>query len=123
MADCACGCGSKNYLIYSCSGACDTAEISDLSARKLRAEGVGKMYCLAGLGANLPNFIEQAKGADLNIIIDGCPVNCGKKIFEGKGAKTQVFTVTEFGMEKGKSPVTQENIKKVVDGVRKGIGC
>ncbi|OGF46503.1 MAG: hypothetical protein A2452_04385 [Candidatus Firestonebacteria bacterium RIFOXYC2_FULL_39_67] len=123
MTDCSCGGGVKSYLIYSCSGACDTAEISDLAARKLRASGVGKMYCLAGIGANLPNFIEQAKGADLNIVIDGCSVNCGQKIFEGKGAKTKCFTVTDFGMEKGKSPVTPENIKKVVDGVKKRIGC
>ena len=123
MADCNCGCGGKNVLIYSCSGACDTGEISDLAARKLRSEGAGKMFCLAGIGANLPNFITQAKAADLNIVIDGCPVGCGKKIFEGKGAKIQLFTVTAFGMEKGKTPVTPENIKKVVDGVKKGIGC
>jgi len=123
MADCSCGCGTKNFLIYSCSGACDTAEISDLAARKLRSEGVGKMYCLAGIGANLPAFIEQAKSADLNIVIDGCAVGCGKKIFEGKGARTQFFTVTGFGMEKGKTPVTPENIKKTVDGVKQGLGC
>ena len=125
MADCKCGCdcGTKSYLIYACSGACDTGEISDLAARKLRADGVGKMYCLAGLGANLPNFIDQAKSVDLNIVIDGCAVGCGKKIFEGKGAKTKCFAVTDFGMEKGKTPVTPENIKKAVDGVKSGLGC
>ncbi|MFH1824470.1 MAG: putative zinc-binding protein [Candidatus Firestonebacteria bacterium] len=84
MADCSCGCGGKNLLIYSCSGACDTGEILDLTARKIRSEGTGKMYCLAGIGANLQNFIEQAKGADLNIVIDGCSVGCGKKIFADK---------------------------------------
>ncbi|MFH1074184.1 MAG: putative zinc-binding protein [Candidatus Firestonebacteria bacterium] len=123
MANCSCGCGGKNVLIYSCSGACDTAEISDLAARKLRSNGVGKMYCLAGIGANLTNFIEQAKAADLNVVIDGCAVGCGKKIFEGKGAKMKCFAVTDFGMEKGKTPVTPENVQKTVEGVKKGIGC
>lgn len=81
-----CDCGSKSLkLIYACSGVANTGNAADKTARKLAQEGFGKMNCIVGLGADLSGFIESAKSADENIIIDGCPVACGKKIFEKHG--------------------------------------
>ncbi|MBI5723098.1 MAG: putative zinc-binding protein [Planctomycetes bacterium] len=103
MADC---CGSekkKTVLFYGCSGGANVAEISDLAARQLMFDGCGTMFCLAGLGAEIPGMVQIAKDADLNLVIDGCPMDCAKKVFDRIGLKNYVHVrVTDLGIEKKK---------------------
>lgn len=117
MAECACNTGVK--LIYSCSGAADVGEIADRSARLLRKEGFAQGSCIAGVGAGVPGYIQSAKGADVNIAIDGCPVACAKRCLENAGVKPVSFVVTEMGYKKGKTAVTDEVIRAVCDNVKK----
>lgn len=113
MSDsCNCGCGGIK-LIYSCSGAANTGHLADSVARKLMKENKGKMTCLAAIGADLSGFIESAKCADKNIVIDGCPVACGKKIFENKSLPFEHFILTDFGVEKGKTEITSDVIENI----------
>jgi len=113
MSKC-CSCGSAGVmLIYSCSGAANTGFLADSVSRKLMQDGVGKMTCLAAMGAELSGFIESAKCAQKNIVIDGCPVACGKKIFEGLNLSFEHFITTDFGVEKGKTDITKDIIEKV----------
>jgi uncharacterized metal-binding protein len=107
---------TKNVLLYACSGGANVAEMSDRAARQLMREGRGSMFCLAGLGADLPKMVQQAKDADLNLVIDGCPVDCGRKIFERHGLKNvQYVRVTDLGIEKKKGvPVTEADVAKVI---------
>ena len=117
QSSCCCGgTKAKNVLLYACSGGANVAEMSDRAARQLMREGLGSMFCLAGLGADLPNMVQQAKNADLNLVIDGCPVDCGRKIFERHGLKNvQYVRVTDLGIEKKKGvPVTEAEVAKVV---------
>ncbi len=120
MSDCACACGSsgKINLIYACSGAANTELLADQAARGLAEDDTGKMTCLAALGAELSGFIESAKAADRNLVIDGCPVACGKKVFEKLGLPFAHFMTTDFGVEKGKTEITDEVIKRTVDSIR-----
>lgn len=111
MAEC-CG-GGKTKLIFACSGSSDVGEIADKAARVLSKAGFGKMSCLAGLGANLSGFVESAKGADENIVIDGCPIECVKKIFENIGVKSKSFVLTDMGLVKGKTIVNDEIVQSV----------
>jgi uncharacterized metal-binding protein len=114
MNDKQCSCSSAPKLIFSCAGAADVGEIADRAVRKLHKEGVGKLYCLAGIGAGLNNFIEQTKGASKVLVIDGCPVDCAKKLMEKNGIQNfQFIRVTDSGLEKGKSPATDESIEKI----------
>ena len=46
-------CTPASKLIFACSGAADVGKIADLSARKLTEDGVGKMFCLAGVGGRV----------------------------------------------------------------------
>lgn len=116
---CSCSCGNKNTtLIYSCSGAANTGELADKVARKLSAQNIGSMTCLAALGADISGFKVSAMSSDKNIIIDGCPASCGKKIFESKKIPFEHFITTDFGVEKGKTKITDE----IVDNVSKKIG-
>jgi len=108
-------CGSTT-LIFSCSGAADTAEITDRVARSLTKEGVGKMYCLAGIGGKINPILVQTKAADRILAIDGCPLDCAKRTLEEGGFQDfQHFRVTDLGMEKGKSPATAERIALAVN--------
>ncbi|GAB4117787.1 MAG: hypothetical protein Kow00103_14750 [Candidatus Caldatribacteriota bacterium] len=117
-----CCCSTKSRLIYSCSGAANTGEIADQISRKLAKEGYGNMTCLASVGTHISGFVESAKGADENITIDGCSIACAKKILENIGVTPiKSFTVTEMGIEKGKTLVTEEIINEISNKIKKGI--
>ena len=109
-----CACEGGVTLIFPCSGAADVGEISDRAARRMTAQGHGKMFCLAGIGGNISGMIASAKGADRVLVIDGCELDCAKKTIEERGIEDFLhFRVTDLGMEKSKSPAAQERIESV----------
>ena len=111
-----CVCKGGVTLIFPCSGAADVGEISDRAARKLTVMGTGKMFCLAGIGGNISGMIASAKGADRVLAIDGCAVDCARKTLEQRGIEGFLhFRVTDLGMEKSKSPASQERIDVVTE--------
>lgn len=128
MADCACSSPTpvqkKTVFFYSCSGGANVADISDRVARALMKEGKGGMFCLAGLGADIPGMVQTARDADLNLVMDGCPVDCAKKIFERHGLKNvRHLRITDLGIEKAKGvPVTEEQVQKALVAARALIG-
>lgn len=110
-----CACGAAPKLIFACSGAADVGHISDLAARKLTAGGVGKMFCLAGVGGRISGIMATTQAAAAILAIDGCPLDCGRKTLEEAGfQELDHLRLTDLGMEKGKSPVTDERVDKVV---------
>ena len=73
------------------------------------------MNCLAIVGAGIEKSIENFKTKEL-LIIDGCPIDCGKKIMEKNGIATYKYLrVTDLGLTKGKTPPTEENVQKVYE--------
>ncbi len=119
-----CACGDKPKLIFACSGAADVGAIADRAARKLHKDGNGKMYCLAGIGAGLNGFTETTAAAGKVLVIDGCPVDCAKKMMEKAGfSKFDYLRVSDHGFEKGKSPVTDDAIEKISAKGRELLVC
>ncbi len=120
MSECSCGCGKKTVLLYACSGGANVAEIADKAARQLMFDGQGSMFCLAGLGAGIGGMIQQAKDADVNLVIDGCPMECAKKVFEKAGVTNfACLKVTDLGIEKKKGiRATDEQVTAVVAKVK-----
>ena len=60
---CSCSCSeesSPTALVYPCSGAADTGEIADRAARRLDAEEVAWMSCLAGIGGRVSGMMANA---------------------------------------------------------------
>jgi uncharacterized metal-binding protein len=50
------------------------------------------------------------------LVIDGCPVDCGKKIMQAAGiANHSYLRVTDLGLEKGKTPVNDASVQTVYD--------
>lgn len=109
--------------IYACSGAADVGEIADHAARRLTQEGVGKMSCLAGVGGRIPNLLEIARGAQVILAIDGCPLQCARNTLEKAGFTTfQHICLADLGMTKGQTPATAEAVAKVVYEGKKRLG-
>lgn len=120
----ACGCGKvaaeKKVLVFACSGAANVAEIADHVARQLSAEGLGQMFCLAGLGAGIPSMIQTAKDADLNLVIDGCPLDCARLIFQNLGlTNVKAVRVTDHGIHKAKGMnITDDQVQTILTEAR-----
>jgi uncharacterized metal-binding protein len=111
----ACCCGEAPKLIFACSGAADVGNITDLAARQLSAEGVGKMYCLAGIGGRVSGIMATTQCAKNILAIDGCPLDCARKTLEEAGfTQFEHLRLADLGMEKGKTPATAEAVAKVV---------
>jgi len=95
--------------------------VADQTARKLSRDGVGKMFCLAGIGGRVPGIMATTSSASKVLAIDGCPLNCVKLTLEQAGfSGFEHLQLADLGMEKGKTPVIPEMIGKAADaGARK----
>ena len=120
-----CGEKKRTVLIYACSGGANVAEVADKAARELMFDGCGTMFCLAGLGAGIPGMIQTARDADVNLVIDGCPVDCAKKVFEKAGITNFSYVrVTDLGIEKVKGiRCTDEQVETVKVQCRKVLSA
>lgn len=117
-----CACDAARKLIFSCSGAADVGHISDLTARKLTAEGVGKMFCLAGVGGRVSGIVATTEAASAILAIDGCPLDCARKTLEEANfSQFEHVRLSDLGMDKGKTPPTPENVDKVAACGRKRL--
>lgn len=111
---CSCECEAAPKLIFPCSGGSDVGEITDRAARQLTADGVGRMYCLAGVGGRVSGIMASTESAGKILAIDGCPLDCAKNALQQAGFNDfEHLRITELGLQKGQSPVTAENVEKV----------
>ena len=116
-------CFTAPKLIFPCSGASDVGEITDRAARKLTRDGIGRMYCLAGIGGRVENIMESTKAASKILVIDGCSSDCAKNtLLQGGFKEFEHLRLTDIGMEKGKSPVSEEKIEIVLKESGKILG-
>lgn len=117
-------CSGGPTLIFACSGAADVGALSDLAARRMTSEGTGKMYCLAGIGGRVKGIMQTTENAAHILAIDGCPLDCVKLCLEEAGfTEFDQMRVTDLGLEKGRSPATDENIAAVVEAAREKLGA
>lgn len=120
----ACACGAAPKLIFACSGAADVGALADQAARKLTRDGVGKMYCLAGVGGRVPGIMATTQGAAKILAIDGCPMDCVKHTLETAGiSQFAHLSLASAGFQKGSSPASEENIAKVAQAAAPLLAC
>ncbi len=114
----------SNVMILACSGGSNVGQLSNQAAIELTQEGLGKMFCLAGIGGNLSGFVQSAKDIDQMVAIDGCKVGCAKAILEQAGVPLQEYVVvTDSGIEKDKNfSLKAEEIAKVKSAVLDACG-
>jgi uncharacterized metal-binding protein len=121
---CSCGCNSDKHktLVFACSGAYDVGLLSDEIARELETRDKAFMECLSGISAEIPEIIDYAKSAHVNVLIDGCHVNCVKKIFNLKNITNVVhFSVEDFGFKRDNTEITEDVVQSITDIIEKQI--
>lgn len=114
---CACSCstGKGPRLIFSCSGAADVGELADRAGRALNRSGLGKMFCLAGIGGRVSGILKTTETAVSILAIDGCPLDCAKKSLEEAGfKKVHHLRLSDLGFEKGKTVVDEAAVATVI---------
>jgi len=80
-----CLCEPNEILIFSCAGSSNVGQIANQAAIKLAQSGVGRYFCLAGIGGHVSGMIESTRAGKLIVAIDGCPVACATKTLEHAG--------------------------------------
>jgi len=110
----------KTVLLYACSGGANVGEVADRATRTLMAEGLGTMWCLAGVGAGVEPILAKAREADVNLVLDGCDVDCARKVFEQAGVPNVVqIKATDLGVEKVKGVrATDEQVARLAEKAR-----
>ena len=117
------GSAGRKMLLYACGGASNVGGATDRAARELMRDGEAEMFCLAGIAAGVEEMVQAARAADLNVVIDGCPMDCAKKIFERANVSNYVhLRATDMGIVKVKSvPCPDEEVQIVVRTVRSAM--
>ena len=96
-----CLCEQNDILIFSCAGSSNVGQIGNQTAIRLSRDGIGRYFCLAGIGGHVPGMIESTKAGKVLVAIDGCSVSCAKKTLEHAGFNIHEHVqVTELGIEK-----------------------
>lgn len=105
-------------LVFPCSGAADVGGIADLVGRKIAMEGLGRMYCLAGIGGYVEGILETAKQAEAMFAIDGCSVACATESLKHVGFVPKAICLEELGFAKGESPANEANVNAAFERVK-----
>lgn len=121
---CSCGANEPKRIIFPCAGQANVGQLTNLAAVQLTEEGYGSIACVALLATGAENLVANALNADEVVILDGCPMQCAKKLAEARGiAAGQHLVLTGMGIEKGPSKsYSPADIEKVVSACWKGEG-
>jgi len=104
--------------IIACSGASNTGAYSDLVARKLMQSGKAKMLCLARFSVDKKFAVKSKEEVRKVVVLDGCPINCAELTMKQNGIEQFVhINTTDFGIEKGQTPVTEEKVDEIVNHI------
>jgi len=118
-----CLCKANEVVIFPCSGGSNCGQIANQVAVHLTEEGVGTLFCLAGIGAHISGMIESAKSAKRLVAIDGCSVECAKKTLEHAGLTiTDYIDITTEGIAKNKNfKLSQQDVLFIAKRVRQEL--
>ena len=114
-----CLCEQDEILIFSCAGSSNVGQIANQAAIRLTQEGMGRYFCLAGIGGHVSGMIESTKAGKMLVAIDGCPVSCAKKTLEHAGFNIDEYAqVTDLGIEKNHNfNLNPSDVEKVTDHI------
>ncbi|HML35218.1 putative zinc-binding protein [Sporomusa sphaeroides] len=93
-----CTCSATPTLFFACSGGSNVGQLANDACRELTREGVGKLFCLAGIGGHISGIVESAKASSTAVAVDGCGVKCALKALEA--ANVPIAHHTDWGIEK-----------------------
>jgi len=114
---------NKEIMMLACSGASNLGQLANQAVVELTREGIGRMSCLAAVGAHLKSFVQSAQNASHLIAVDGCPVGCARHILEHIGIHAQSYvTLYDLGIEKKMDTnLDQSDLEKVKAAIKESF--
>lgn len=118
-----CECSAQEITLLPCSGGSNCGQIANQVAVQLTEDGIGNIYCLAGIGAHIEGMMESARSSKRLVAIDGCSVACAKNTIEHAGLKvTDWICVTDEDVEKNHQfKLVREEIDLIVQKVKESL--
>lgn len=118
-----CGGGGKTHVILACSGASNVGQMANEIAKRLDSDGTAKFFCMAGVGGHVSGMVASVSAADKALVLDGCPVGCGKRTMEAAGLERYSYVVlTQLGIAKEHSfQWDSAALDKATDTCRKAL--
>ncbi len=108
-------------LVYACAGCSDAGKLAYDLGLALTRRGDAEMSCLAGVAALRPGFLRQLRRRDA-WVIDGCPIECGRGVFEQAGQRmTRHIRLHELGYCKNKIDVDEAKLHALAQRVAGGF--
>jgi len=98
--------------------------LASIEAVKQVEPGKAGIFCLGGLPTQAPTVLTKTKAAKRIITVDGCPLNCSRKIVEQAGFTPTIIInlVTDCGIQKkSSSEFKQEDMIPAVQAIVKAI--
>jgi uncharacterized metal-binding protein len=88
-------------LIFTCAGAAHCGQVANRAALDLTQRGMGQIFCLAAVAAEVPDKVQRSRAAGMRVAIDGCEDHCTRKTLEKAGLPVEVHAeLTAIGIEK-----------------------
>jgi uncharacterized metal-binding protein len=80
--------------------------LAGLEVVKQAGPGKAGIFCLGGLATEAQMVLDKTRAAERIITVDGCPLNCARKIVERAGFTPDriINLVQDCGLEKGPPP-------------------
>jgi uncharacterized metal-binding protein len=94
--------------------------LAGIEAVKQAGPGRAGIFCLGGLPTGAPTVLEKTRAVQRIITVDGCPLNCARKIVEQAGftPTRSVNLVRDCGIVKGPpSAYTEEDMQAAVAAI------
>ncbi|MGC8878258.1 MAG: putative zinc-binding protein [Anaerolineae bacterium] len=82
------------------------------------------IFCLGGLPTKAPTVLKATEGAQHIITVDGCSINCARKLVEAAGftPDRSLTLVTDCGIpKKSLFDFTEEDVQKVVRAILEAL--
>lgn len=123
MSDTCCATES-NVMLLACSGASNVGQLTNQAAVELTREGLGRMFCLAGIGGGLSGFVQSARDAATLVVMDGCELGCARAIFERAEVPLKNYlVVTDLGIDKNHDlALDRQSLETLKMAVRRAAG-
>lgn len=108
-------------LVYACSGCSSAAQTANALAIRLDRHSVAEMSCIAGVGGDIPRFVQEARSGRVIIALDGCPIACARMTLARHGvAPAHHYDLSRFNVkrEKDKDP-DLDVVRRIEKSIRK----
>ncbi|MGQ9676478.1 MAG: putative zinc-binding protein [Chloroflexota bacterium] len=105
-----------NVVIAACYGASNTGQLAGVVATELARENESySLVCVPAVATDKATGLDKIRGAGLLVVIEGCPIACGREIIEEHADRKpdiEVDVVRDYGVKKAPTPVFDEAEKE-----------